>query len=508
MQPLNFHHDLECAGQEQIKRRMFRVLTNISDEEGEVMELHTSSPMHESLGHFYDSLLCYNDTTFVTEHNLLMGYIMGYLSIINGHRSTVIMEMEVCKRKCYTQRLQPLFIFHTVSGYKGNKYLAAVRSDAGLENVVMFSTIQSRVTTQRPSTSRGLAAGGTSTSGYICSKKAQSTRAARVRRQTPPALCENTAAPRVRHPSLSNQIKFSLSSGDKLPEGDAGRPKKADAHGDAPAAHLSSSFARPLLCPVILHSIVFTSSDTRVLREMAPNSPKDKYFGVWLIFFMLGLGTLLPWNFFMTATTVWTRFRFSVIQLQPDRLKLCSELLECKHKHDGVALCWLLQYFTSRLKDSSSSDLLVNQTEAAGQRRTVLEAIFNNVMTMCAMLPLLLCTCLNSFLHSLIPQRLRVMGSLLVIMLVFIITAILVKVPLDPLPFFCLTMVKIVIINSFGAVLQGSLFGMAGLLPASYTTPIMSGQGLAGTFAAFAMICAIASMVHVRLNLPFSNILI
>uniref|UniRef100_A0A8C8DNS6 Solute carrier family 29 member 1b n=1 Tax=Oryzias sinensis TaxID=183150 RepID=A0A8C8DNS6_9TELE len=179
----------------------------------------------------------------------------------------------------------------------------------------------------------------------------------------------------------------------------------------------------------------------------------SRYFGVWLIFFMLGLGTLLPWNFFMTATT----------------------------------------YFTSRLKDSSSSDLLVNQTEATGQRRTVLEAMFNNVMTMCAMLPLLLCTCLNSFLHSLVPQRLRVMGSLLVIMLVFIITAILVKVPLDPLPFFCLTMGKIVIINSFGAVLQGSLFGMAGLLPASYTTPIMSGQGLAGTFAAFAMICAIAS---------------
>ena len=48
---------------------------------------------------------------------------------------------------------------------------------------------------------------------------------------------------------------------------------------------------------------------------------------------------------------------------------------------------------------------------------------------------------------------------------------------------------------AFGAVLQASLFGMAGLLPASYTTPIMSGQGLAGSFAAFAMICAIASMI-------------
>ncbi|XP_031154465.1 equilibrative nucleoside transporter 1-like isoform X4 [Sander lucioperca] len=186
---------------------------------------------------------------------------------------------------------------------------------------------------------------------------------------------------------------------------------------------------------------------------MAVSSPRDKYFGVWLIFFMLGLGTLLPWNFFMTAT----------------------------------------MYFTSRLKDSSLVDYSANQTEAEGEHRSILEAKFNNVMTLCAMLPLLLCTCLNSFLHSLIPQRLRVMGSLLIIMFVFMATAVLVKVPLEPLPFFCVTMVKIIIINSFGAILQGSLFGMAGLLPASYTTPIMSGQGLAGTFAAFAMICAIAS---------------
>ncbi|XP_022622433.1 equilibrative nucleoside transporter 1-like isoform X2 [Seriola dumerili] len=148
---------------------------------------------------------------------------------------------------------------------------------------------------------------------------------------------------------------------------------------------------------------------------MAVSSPKDKYFSVWLIFFLLGLGTLLPWNFFMNAT----------------------------------------MYFTSRLKDSSLVDSSANQTEAAGEHRSVLEAKFNNVMTLCAMLPLLLCTCLNSFLHTLISQHLRVMGSLLIIMFIFIITAVLVKVPLEPLPFFSITMVKIVIINSFGAVLQG-----------------------------------------------------
>uniref|UniRef100_A0A8C2DNF7 Solute carrier family 29 member 1b n=1 Tax=Cyprinus carpio TaxID=7962 RepID=A0A8C2DNF7_CYPCA len=100
-------------------------------------------------------------------------------------------------------------------------------------------------------------------------------------------------------------------------------------------------------------------------------------------------------------------------------------------------------------------------------------------------------TVFNLFIHSFI--FIRIAGSLTAILLVFLLTAILVKVDLDPLPFFIITMIKIICINSFGAVLQGSLFGMAGLLPASYTTPIMSGQGLAGTFAAFAMICAIAS---------------
>ncbi|TDH01461.1 hypothetical protein EPR50_G00180360 [Perca flavescens] len=188
----------------------------------------------------------------------------------------------------------------------------------------------------------------------------------------------------------------------------------------------------------------------------AINAPRDKYNAVWIIFFILGLGTLLPWNFFMTAT----------------------------------------MYFTSRLKDPSadpSSNQTANETLKDGDTRNVLESKFNNVMTLCAMVPLLIFTCLNSFLHQRIPQKFRISGSLVVILVVFLLTAVLVKVDVAPLPFFTITMIKIICINSFGAILQGSLFGLAGILPASYTTPIMSGQGLAGTFAAFSMICALAS---------------
>lgn len=46
---------------------------------------------------------------------------------------------------------------------------------------------------------------------------------------------------------------------------------------------------------------------------------------------------------------------------------------------------------------------------------------------------------------------------------------------------------------AFSAVLQGSLFGMVGLFPPRYSTLFMSGQGLAGIFAALAMLLSILS---------------
>ncbi|XP_009476845.1 equilibrative nucleoside transporter 1 isoform X1 [Pelecanus crispus] len=182
----------------------------------------------------------------------------------------------------------------------------------------------------------------------------------------------------------------------------------------------------------------------------ARDRPQDRYKAVWLIFFILGLGTLLPWNFFMTAR----------------------------------------EYFISRLADPDMN--VWNNTDEAALSPSYLPSMFDNFMTLCAMVPLLIFTCLNSFIHQRIPQQIRILGSLVAIGLVFLVTAIMVKVDMEPVPFFIFTMISIVLINSFGAILQSSLFGLAGLLPASYTAPIMSGQGLAGTFAALAMIFSIA----------------
>uniref|UniRef100_A0A665TK19 Equilibrative nucleoside transporter 2-like n=1 Tax=Echeneis naucrates TaxID=173247 RepID=A0A665TK19_ECHNA len=173
-------------------------------------------------------------------------------------------------------------------------------------------------------------------------------------------------------------------------------------------------------------------------------TPRDQGCLVGISFFILGLGTLLPWNFFMTASL----------------------------------------YFQGRLNTTEWS----NGTVVVRK-----EYYFNNWMTLLSQLPLLLFTLLNSFLYHRISEAIRIAGSLVFILLLFMLTAVLVKVPMEEDRFFSVTMATIWFINSFGAVLQGSLFGLVGQLPQKYSTIFMSGQGLAGTFAAIAMLLAISS---------------
>uniref|UniRef100_A0A8P4GKI1 Equilibrative nucleoside transporter 2 n=1 Tax=Dicentrarchus labrax TaxID=13489 RepID=A0A8P4GKI1_DICLA len=176
-------------------------------------------------------------------------------------------------------------------------------------------------------------------------------------------------------------------------------------------------------------------------RMSNENKPTDKGQAVALIIFVLGLGTLLPWNFFMTAS----------------------------------------QYFNGRLNNKS------NSTSAATE-----DYNYDSWMALLSQLPLLLFTLLNSFLYQ-VRERIRVAFSLIAILLFFSLTAALVTVPMQPGSFFSVTMATIWFINMFSAVLQGSLFGVVGLFPPRYSTLFMSGQGLAGLFAAVAMLFSILS---------------
>ncbi|XP_027712102.1 equilibrative nucleoside transporter 2 isoform X2 [Vombatus ursinus] len=144
------------------------------------------------------------------------------------------------------------------------------------------------------------------------------------------------------------------------------------------------------------------------------DAPEDGYHLVGTSFFILGLGTLLPWNFFITA----------------------------------------IPYFQARLAvvnvTGEPSDTNVTSPGDAFN--------FNNWMTLLSQLPLLLFTLLNSFLYQCIPEMVRILGSLLGILMLFILTAALVKVDMSPELFFSITMASIWFINC-GVDAQTSALG-------------------------------------------------
>uniref|UniRef100_A0ABM5F3G4 Equilibrative nucleoside transporter 2 n=1 Tax=Pogona vitticeps TaxID=103695 RepID=A0ABM5F3G4_9SAUR len=195
-----------------------------------------------------------------------------------------------------------------------------------------------------------------------------------------------------------------------------------------------------------------------------PGLPKDSFHCVGIIFFLLGLGTLLPWNFFITA----------------------------------------IPYFQSRLVagNCSAGEETRNGTSLGFEPASRCSDAFNfsNWLALLSQLPLLLFTLLNSLLYQCIPEALRILGSLGGILLLFVLTAVLVRVEMSPHAFFSVTMASVWFINSFCAVLQGSLFGQLGAFPQRYSTLFLSGQGMAGTFAALAMLLSMASGADAQIS--------
>ncbi|XP_078197591.1 equilibrative nucleoside transporter 2 isoform X8 [Callithrix jacchus] len=145
------------------------------------------------------------------------------------------------------------------------------------------------------------------------------------------------------------------------------------------------------------------------------DAPRDSYHLVGISFFILGLGTLLPWNFFITA----------------------------------------IPYFQARLAGDSNSTARTLSTNHTAPEDAF---NFNNWVTLLSQLPLLLFTLLNSFLYQCIPETVRILGSLLAILLLFALTAALVKVDMSPRPFFSITMASVCFINC-GVDAQTSALG-------------------------------------------------
>lgn len=182
-------------------------------------------------------------------------------------------------------------------------------------------------------------------------------------------------------------------------------------------------------------------------RTRSQEPPIDRFNAVFVVFYFIGIGSLLPWNFFITANKY---FQF---------------------KLRNTTLPWDDGYF--------KSDLQLN---------------FESSITVASTVPNVLFNFITAFMASRIPLRGRMIFSNVVVIVVFIITLALVKIDSDNWQtiFYSITLLSVVILSAASSVYMASMFGLAGMFPIQYMQAIMSGQAIGGVFAALANILSIA----------------
>ncbi|KAK5908298.1 hypothetical protein CgunFtcFv8_016370 [Champsocephalus gunnari] len=172
-------------------------------------------------------------------------------------------------------------------------------------------------------------------------------------------------------------------------------------------------------------------------------SPEDPYFVVYIIFFLMGIGSLLPWNFFITA----------------------------KHY-------WLYK--------------LSNDTHHSGseEERSDLSDYFESYLAIASTVPSVLSLILNYVLVNRVSSNVRILSSLFVILLVFVITTVMVKVDVSDCrtEFFIGTLVSVAVVSAASNVFSGSMFGISGHFPMRISQALISGQAMGGTLSALASI--------------------
>ncbi|XP_072533735.1 equilibrative nucleoside transporter 3 [Salminus brasiliensis] len=180
----------------------------------------------------------------------------------------------------------------------------------------------------------------------------------------------------------------------------------------------------------------------------ARHRPHDSYCLVYGIFFLLGIGSLLPWNFFITA------------------------------KH----------YWLYKLSNSSSS-------EGQEEPQSDLSDYFESYLAIASTVPSVLCLVLNYLLVNRLSSEVRILSSLCVILVVFVITTVLVKVDVSGCreQFFAGTLASVALVSGASNVFSGSVFGISGHFPMRISQALISGQAMGGTLSAVAALADLAA---------------
>ncbi|XP_014284631.1 equilibrative nucleoside transporter 1 isoform X1 [Halyomorpha halys] len=169
-------------------------------------------------------------------------------------------------------------------------------------------------------------------------------------------------------------------------------------------------------------------------HHLEAHPPSDRYNIVYLIMFLHGMGTLLPWNMFINAKSYFVDYKLS-------------------YNYTGI------------------------ETEYA--------ANFLPYLGLAAQGPSFIFNWLNVFVRIGGKLSTRIVWSIVVEMLIFVVTAALAMIDSKDWPdiFYYVTMLSVVVLNMANGIYQNTIYGMAAKLPPKYTGAIILGSNVSGTFS-------------------------
>jgi len=179
--------------------------------------------------------------------------------------------------------------------------------------------------------------------------------------------------------------------------------------------------------------------------------PIDKFRLIYVIFGWLGIGTLLPWNMFITVSAYWD-----------DKWKTVNGTLA-----------------------NANGTFATNGTLANSDVKNEIQLSWNSNMAMASMVPNVTFLLLNASFGHHFKTTPRLLISLIFVILLFGITCAVTKVDTDPWQekFWMGTIISIILININSAIFQGGLLGVAGKFPPQYMGIVFGGQAFGGIFA-------------------------
>ncbi|XP_024940272.1 equilibrative nucleoside transporter 1 isoform X3 [Cephus cinctus] len=183
--------------------------------------------------------------------------------------------------------------------------------------------------------------------------------------------------------------------------------------------------------------------------DLEINPPNDRLNIVFLILLLHGIGSLMPWNMFITAKDYFVDYKMS--------------------------------------KNYTSIDPFYTTN-------------FLPILGFAAQIPNLLFNWLNIFIQLGGNLTTRIVWGIFVEVLIFVFTIVLAMIDTSAWSdiFFWITMISVVMLNTASGIYQNSIFGMAAKLPFKYTGAVVLGSNISGTFTAIINLIAQIMAPNVR----------